>query len=56
MNGLLPIELLEMIEMVGYAIVVILGLNLAKLTKIETANLIPAILVPIEYYLITLLF
>lgn len=56
LNGLIPLELLEMIEMVGYAIVVILGLNLAKLTKIETANLIPAILVPIEYYLITLLF
>ena len=56
LNGVIPPDLLEMIEMVGYAIVIILGLNLAKLTKIETANLIPAILIPIEYYLITLLF
>ena len=56
LNGVIPPDLLEMIEMVGYAIVIILGLNLAKITKIETVNLIPAILIPIEYYLIMLLF
>jgi uncharacterized membrane protein YqgA involved in biofilm formation len=52
----MPLELVGTIEMVGYAIVIVLGLNLAKITKIETANLIPAILIPIVYYLITLLF
>ena len=56
LNNVMPLELVGTIEMVGYAIVIILGLNLAKITKIETANLIPAILIPIVYYLLTLLF
>lgn len=56
LNGVMPNVMLEGLEMVGYAIVVILGLNLTKIVKIETANLIPSILIPIIYYFITLLF
>lgn len=51
-GNFMPLEMVGSIEMVGYAIVAILGLNLTKVTKIETANLIPAILIPIAYHLI----
>lgn len=55
LNNLIPVELFNMITMIGYAIVIIIGLNFAKITKIETANLLPAILVPFAYYFLTLL-
>lgn len=56
LNGVMPIEMIGTIEMIGYAIVIILGFNLMKVTKIETANLLPAILIPIAYYYLCLLF
>lgn len=51
----MPLDMIGSIEMVGYAIVVIIGLNLTKITKIEAVNLIPAILIPIAYYYLLLL-
>lgn len=48
--------LLNQICMVGYAIVMCIGINFWGVTKIKTANLLPAILVPILYYGITSLF
>lgn len=56
LNTLIPLELMNLITMVGYAVVIVIGLNLIKITKIKTGNLLPVILVPILYYLITLLF
>lgn len=45
--------LLDQICMVGYAIVMCIGINFWGVTKIKTANLLPAILIPILYYGIT---
>ncbi|MGI5888595.1 MAG: DUF554 domain-containing protein [Oscillospiraceae bacterium] len=38
--------------MVGFAIVMAIGINFAAGTKIKTANLIPSLLVPVAYHLI----
>lgn len=43
-------SLLGMLYMVGYAIVIIIGLNFLVGTKIKTANLLPAIAVTVVYY------
>ena len=40
-------DLLNMICMVGYAIVICIGLNLLMNAKIKTANLLPAMIVPV---------
>lgn len=47
---LLSAELLGMICMVGYAIVLAIGVNFICKTNIKTANLLPALLLPIPYY------
>lgn len=45
-------SLLDQICMVGYAIVMCIGVNFWGVTKIRTANLLPAMLIPILYYCI----
>lgn len=55
LNNLIPADLFNMITMIGYAIVIIIGLNFAKITKIQTTNLLPAILIPFVYYFILML-
>lgn len=45
-------ELLRTVCMVGYAIVLVIGINFACNTKIRTANLLPALLFPILYTLL----
>ena len=47
--------LLDLICMVGYCIVALIGTNLMGLTKIKTANLIPALLVPVGYNLLLMI-
>jgi hypothetical protein len=44
--------LLEMICMVGYAIVLVIGTGQMGFFKVKTANLLPALLIPILYQLI----
>lgn len=44
--------LLTNICMVGYAIVVCIGINFLEFTSIRTANLLPALLVPIVYSMV----
>ena len=44
--------MIECLCRVGYTIVLIIGLNMANCTKIKTANLIPALLVPIIWILL----
>lgn len=44
-------ELLGAVYMVGYAIVMCIGINFWGLTKIRITNLLPALLVPILYFL-----
>lgn len=48
-------DLMSMICMVGYAIVLSIGLNFIGSTKIKTANLLPALLVPVVYNLLMML-
>ena len=45
-------ELIRLFSMVGYALVMALGLNFLADTKIRAANLLPALAVPIAYYYI----
>lgn len=44
-----------MICMVGYAIVICIGLNLLMNAKIKTANLLPAMIVPVLNNLLNML-
>lgn len=44
-------ELLAQFSMVGYAIIMCIGINFIAGTKIKTANLLPAMLVPVLYNL-----
>lgn len=46
-------DLLSMFCMVGYAIVVSIGLNFLFDAKIRTANLLPALIIPVVYYFVT---
>ena len=48
-------NLLSIICMVGYAIVACIGINFLEFAKIKTANLLPALLVPVVYYVATCL-
>nr|WP_283245917.1 DUF554 domain-containing protein [Ligaoa zhengdingensis] len=48
-------SLLSMICMVGYAIVLCIGLNFVGCAKIKTANLLPALLVPVVYNMLIML-
>ncbi|MGI6664484.1 MAG: DUF554 domain-containing protein [Christensenellaceae bacterium] len=41
--------LMDRLSMVGYAIVACIGMNLAEITTIKTADLLPALLIPILY-------
>jgi len=46
-------QLLDMFCMVGYALVLIVGVNFIAETKIKVANLLPALIIPILYYFIS---
>ena len=48
-------ELLNEICMVGYAVVLCIGINFFGGVKIKTANLLPALLVPVVYNLLLML-
>lgn len=47
-------QLLSLFCMVGYAIVICIGLNFLVNTKIKVANLLPALFVPVIYYFVAL--
>lgn len=47
--------LINDISMVGYAIIICIGLNFAVGTRIKTSNLFPALLIPIVYNFTTVL-
>ncbi|MDY4788214.1 MAG: DUF554 domain-containing protein [Bacilli bacterium] len=48
--------LINQVCMVGYAIIFCIGINFLEIRKIKTANLIPALIIPVIYYLIMKLF
>jgi uncharacterized membrane protein YqgA involved in biofilm formation len=43
-------EPIRLISMVGYALVMAIGLNFLLDTKIKIANLLPALAIPVIYY------
>ena len=45
-------ELLDLFSMVGYAIVLCIGINFVAGTSLRVANLLPALAVPVAYYFI----
>lgn len=56
LSPLISDALLGSICMVGYTIVLCIGINFLELTVIRTANLLPALLVPIVYEFVNFLF
>ncbi len=55
LSGILQGELLEQICMVGYAIIMAIGLNFLLQKKFKTLNMVPALLLPIAYHYILVL-
>lgn len=49
-------DMMVQLSMVGYAIIMCIGINFIAGPKIKTANLLPAMLVPVAYNLALLLF
>ena len=45
-------QLLDLFSMVGYAIVLCIGINFVAGTSIKVANLLPALAVPVVYYFV----
>ena len=54
-GNFIPTELLTQVCIVGYAIIVAIGMNFLRERPIKTANMLPSLLVPVIYYLICLL-
>ena len=55
LGGILQGELLEQICMVGYAIIMAIGLNFLLKDKFKTLNMVPALFLPVVYHYILLL-
>ncbi len=55
LSGILQGELLEQICMVGYAIIMAIGLNFLLKDKFKTLNMVPALLLPVAYHYILIL-
>ena len=55
LSSLLQGELLEQVCMVGYAIIVAIGLNFLLTKKFKTLNMVPAIFLPVAYHYILIL-
>ncbi len=48
----ITVEMMGAINLVGYAIILTIGMNQLKMCDIKTANLIPALIIPVIYLLI----
>ena len=55
LSGILQGELLEQICMVGYAIIMAIGLNFLLQKKFKTLNMVPALILPVAYHYILVL-
>lgn len=55
-SPLLTADMLRELSIVGGILIFAIGLNMLGITKIKVGNLLPAVFVPIVYYLITGLF
>jgi len=54
LQSVLQGELLNQICAIGYILVLCIGLNFMKITKIKTANFLPSLLIPVLWYCINL--
>ena len=54
LQSVLQGDLLNQICSLGYIMVLCIGLNFMKITRIKTANFLPALLVPVLWYIINL--
>ena len=52
LKGILTSIIIQELTAVGSVLILALGLNMLGLTKIKVANLLPAVLFPVAYYLI----
>ncbi len=55
LSGILQGELLTQICMVGYAIIMAIGLNFILVKKFKTLNMVPALILPVAYHYILVL-
>lgn len=55
LSGVLQGELLTQICMVGYAIIMAIGLNFILVNKFKTLNMVPALILPVAYHYILIL-
>ena len=51
LNGTVPLELLNEISIIGGILIMTTGLNIVKAVKIKTLNLLPALIIPVIYYI-----
>jgi len=55
-SSFLTADMIQAVSMVGNILLVAIGINFMELRKIKVANMLPAIFIPIIYYLIISLF
>jgi uncharacterized protein len=55
-SSFLTTEMIQAVSMVGNILLIAIGINFMELRKIKVANMLPAIFIPIIYYLIISLF
>ena len=55
-SSFLSTEMIQAVSMVGNILLIAIGINFMELRKIKVANMLPAIFIPILYYLIISLF
>lgn len=55
-SDIFPADMINAVSMIGYVLLIAIGINFMELRKIKVANMLPALLVPVIYYLILMLF
>ena len=55
-QGFLSPEMIRAISMVGNILLIAIGINFMEIKKIKVANMLPALLIPIIYYVVISLF
>ncbi len=55
-SNFLPIEMINSVAMVGNILLIAIGINFMELRKVKVANMLPALLIPVLYYIVLLFF
>ncbi len=55
-SNFLPIEMINSVAMIGNILLIAIGINFMELRKVKVANMLPALLIPVLYYIILLFF